>query len=35
MADDVEDISRELLLKLMETSIKAANDNDKVYQHYK
>jgi hypothetical protein len=35
MADDIEDIPRELLLKLMETSTKAANDNDKVYQSYK
>ncbi|XP_021942024.1 HEAT repeat-containing protein 6 isoform X3 [Zootermopsis nevadensis] len=30
MADDTEDIPKELFLKLMETSIKAAHDNDKV-----
>jgi hypothetical protein len=35
MADDMEDIPRELLLELIQTSIKAANDNDKVYQSYK
>jgi len=33
--DDMEDIPRELLLKLMETSTKAANDNDKVCHSYK
>ncbi|PNF19845.1 hypothetical protein B7P43_G12519 [Cryptotermes secundus] len=30
MADDIEDIPTELLLKLMETSIKVTRDNDKV-----
>jgi hypothetical protein len=30
MADDIEDIPMELLVKLMETSIKATHDNDKV-----
>jgi hypothetical protein len=30
MADDTEDIPKELFLKLMQTSIKAARDNDKV-----
>jgi len=33
--DDMEDIPRELILKLMETSTKAANDNDKVYHSYR
>jgi hypothetical protein len=30
MADDIEDIPAELLLKLMETSIKVTHGNDKV-----
>jgi hypothetical protein len=30
MADDIEDIPMELFGKLMETSIKATHDNDKV-----
>jgi hypothetical protein len=35
MADDIEDIPKELFLKLMETSIKAAHDNNKVKLSYK
>jgi hypothetical protein len=30
MANNIEDIPKELLLSLMERSIKAAQDNDKV-----